>query len=351
MPRDSTNGSGEVPSGLSQADIEEHAAQWMLLVDGDEELNDEDSDEFHRWLEADPRHVAEYKLHCAMVNWSRSLPEDAKERIRTRMHARARRRAFLKRVFSGPGLLAGSAAALAAAAAFVAFWIPTHPEASNPTTYATKTAETRAVQLTDASVIELNSRTRVQWTLDEQGRWLDLLDGEVYIDVAHDVAKPFRVRVGKSEIRALGTRFDVYRKARTVVLTVAEGTVEVTGPEAGNSIAKWVKQVSAPHTLEYQMGGTVQTDDNSTDALEWRAGTVNFREKPLSDAVEDLRRYTDRPIVLDQSLARIPVGGTYRINDVAGAFRLMSQHIPMTVSDGGSMIALRPRTQEISPPP
>lgn len=350
MPRDSINGGGDAPSGLPQADIEKHAAQWMLLVDGDEELNDEGAAEFHRWLEADPLHVAEYKLQCAMVNWSRSLPEDSKERIRTRMHARARRRAFLKRVFSAPGLLAGSAAALAAAAAFVAFWVPTRPEASHPTTYATKTAETRAVQLTDASVIELNSRTRVQWTLDQQGRWLDLLDGEVYIDVAHAVAKPFRVRVGQSEIRALGTSFDVYKKARTVVLTVAEGTVEVNGPDAGDSKARWVKRVSAPHTLEYQMSGAIQTDNDSTDAMEWRAGTVNFRERPLAEAVEDLRRYTDRPVVLDQSLARIPVGGTYRINDVAGAFRLMSQHIPMTVSDSGSMIALRPRTQENSPP-
>jgi transmembrane sensor len=287
MPKDSTNGNGELPSRPSQADIELRAAQWVLLVDGVEELNDHDAGEFHRWLRTDPRHAAEYKLQCAMVNWSRSLPSEVKERLRARIHAGIRRRTFLKRAFSRPTLLAGSAVALALAAAFFVVWIPTRPVALSPTTYATKTAETRTIQLPDASVIELNSRTRVQWSLNEQGRWLDLLDGEVYIDVAHDATRPFRVRVGRSEIRALGTRFDAYKKENTVVLTVAEGAVEVTGPEAGNSTARWLKRVSAPHTLEYQMSGAIQTDDNSTDALQWRAGTVHFREEPLSEAVEE----------------------------------------------------------------
>jgi transmembrane sensor len=327
-------------SGFSRAEIEQQAAIWVGRMTGRADLDDVDAAAFHSWLRADPRHAKEYQIRYFIVVAGRELPSDLQDRIRARIHARIRRRKFLKRVFSPPRLLAGSAVALASAAALVAVWIHTRSATPSPTTYATKTAETRAIQLTDASVIELNSRTQVQWSLNGQGRWIDLLSGEVYIDVAHDVTKPFRVRVEGSEIRALGTRFDVYKKQNTVVLTVAEGTVEVTGPEAGNSTARWARRVSAPRTLEYQMTGAIQTDDSSTDALQWRAGVVQFREKSLAEAVEELGRYTDRRVKVDQRLMSARVGGIYSTRDVAADFTRMTHFLPMVVHEDGHVIAL-----------
>lgn len=58
-------------------------------------------------------------------------------------------------------------------------------------------------------------------------RLLELDRGEALFRVARDAARPFQVRIDDRVIEALGTQFNVYRRADDVLLTVVEGRVSV----------------------------------------------------------------------------------------------------------------------------
>lgn len=354
MPKEPIIENADVRPKLSDVDIQKQAARWVSVFD-DADADDRDVDEataaeFESWLRADPRHADEYEFQSNIVIIGRNLPEDVREGLRASTYARIHRRAALRRMFSLPRLaLAAGTVALVLAFAYVEFGMPTRSGALNPTLYSTKTAEARSIHLSDGSDIELNSRTQIQWSLDDRGRRVDLLSGEVYIDTARDLRRPFRVRVGQSEIRVLGTRFNVYKKPDSVVLTVIEGTVEVVGFKVDDSKPTWVKRVSAARTVEYRASGVLEEDTDSTDAQKWREGVILFRKKPLAEAVQELRRYTDRPIVFDARLTHVSVTGIYKTRDVRGDFTLMAQQGPMTVHDDGKVISLRFKDQEISP--
>src|SRR5450631_3166237 len=92
--------------------------------------------------------------------------------------------------------------------------------------YSTGIDEQRTVQLLDGSTVELNARSTIQVRLTEHQRDVTLLEGQALFRVAKDKQRPFVVRAGDAQIRAVGTEFDVYKKQTATVVTVVEGRVE-----------------------------------------------------------------------------------------------------------------------------
>jgi ferric-dicitrate binding protein FerR (iron transport regulator) len=74
--------------------------------------------------------------------------------------------------------------------------------------FVTDTAEMATARLDDGSVVRLapRSRLRVSHAAHVRESWLD---GEAYFAVAHDKARPFRVRTRAGTVEVLGTRFDL----------------------------------------------------------------------------------------------------------------------------------------------
>jgi ferric-dicitrate binding protein FerR (iron transport regulator) len=112
--------------------------------------------------------------------------------------------------------------ALLAAVAFL-FWSGVRSAAF----YATGIGEQRTIALSDGSFVELNARSRLYVRLtDRRQRDVTLLEGQALFRVAKDAQRPFVVRAGDAQVRAVGTEFDVYKKQSETVVTVVEGRVE-----------------------------------------------------------------------------------------------------------------------------
>src|SRR2546429_8869198 len=90
--------------------------------------------------------------------------------------------------------------------------------------YATATGEVRHITLPDGSIVYLNTQTRLRWTGTQHDRRVSLESGEAFFDVVPDPLRPFRIALARSEIRVLGTRFDVYRKSSGKVLVTVLNT-------------------------------------------------------------------------------------------------------------------------------
>ena len=94
-------------------------------------------------------------------------------------------------------------------------------------TYTTAVGEQRSITLVDGSTVELNSRTKIRVVYHEHVRGIQLLDGQALFHVAKDRTRPFIVHTNATNIRAVGTQFDVYKKHDATVVTVLEGKVAV----------------------------------------------------------------------------------------------------------------------------
>src|ERR1700733_1885339 len=99
--------------------------------------------------------------------------------------------------------------------------------------YATALGEQRSIQFQDGSTVDLNSRSMIRVKYSKQERDVELIEGQALFHVAHDVSRPFIVAVGATRVRAVGTQFDVYKRANDTVVTVVEGRVAVYSAPQG----------------------------------------------------------------------------------------------------------------------
>jgi transmembrane sensor len=148
--------------------------------------------------------------------------------------------------------------------------------------------------------------------------------------VAHNAARPFRVYAAGGSITAVGTEFNVLRAAERVVVTVTEGTVEVAPREPPlqdlqvNSVflsdaARWIPMlVARGQKMIYEKGGKASAVERADLAMvtAWKHGTLVYRDRPLSEVMEDVRRYSSRRITLEEAAANLTFSGTIAEGDV-----------------------------------
>jgi transmembrane sensor len=212
----------------------------------------------------------------------------------------------------------------------------------------------RTVQFNEGSVAYLNTRTEVRWLGSDENRRVELVNGEALFDVVHDENRPFSVLLEGSEIRVLGTRFNVYRKdGGDVVVTVLEGTVEVRGFGQGASRPEWVRRVKANEQIQYRSIGLV-SEPHETDplvAVKWRSGLLQIPDGAmLPQVLDELTRYTDKRILIrDPRLATVNVGGVFSTRNVREALQRLQTVAPIEVHESEDLYTLdvRPGTRDL----
>jgi len=127
----------------------------------------------------------------------------------------------------------------------VLWWRGYHLPSYTPT-YTTRVGEHRSVTLTDGSTVELNTRTRLRVRFTSTARRVELLEGQALFRVSKDPLRPFSVASGTTDVRAVGTQFDVYRKSNGTTVTVLEGKVAVASVASPVIPPTSAGQVSTP---------------------------------------------------------------------------------------------------------
>lgn len=217
------------------------------------------------------------------------------------------------------------AAALVLAVAGISWYM-----LSRDFTYTTNIGEVRAIALSDGSIVKLNSRTRVRIRLSDEERRVELLEGQALFEVAKEPARPFVVRTGSAQVRAVGTQFDVYQHNHGTTVTVVEGTVAVRSGVEGGGLSSLFEsgtrdRVSAKRdallTAGEQLTATAQSigspthvDVSATTA--WTEQRLVFQFAPLSEVAEELSRYSARHVVVEGThLGDFHVSGAFSSAD------------------------------------
>lgn len=203
----------------------------------------------------------------------------------------------------------------------------TMPDA--PEHLATLVGEQRTATLPDGSVATLNVVTRLAYAAEGGRRHVQLAEGEAIFFVRKDPNRPFVVRAGGYEVRAIGTAFNVRHRGREVEVSVLEGTVAVVaraGPRAGQELARLGAgrrlALGPPEALSAPARPISIAAQN---VAEWRMRTLDYEDAPLSRVVDDLNRFFDRPItVADPTLARQRVTLRLQVEDRERAIELLA---------------------------
>lgn len=190
----------------------------------------------------------------------------------------------------------------------------------------TTVGELRSITLADGSIIVLNTRTSIRYGLDGSARRVELIDGEALFDVGRDESRPFIVTAGATEVRVLGTSFNVYKKSDVeATVTVLEGRVAVRAPGLTGALAVAATEGSRagePAEVELTEGQQIHIQPNepvvpvkqvpADRAAEWTARRITFENTALRDVVAQFNRYSASQLrVDDPELAALKLNGVF----------------------------------------
>ena len=207
----------------------------------------------------------------------------------------------------------------------------------------TPVGKQRHVTLADGSGLDLapDSRVSARFTL---GRREVLLErGQAYFAVAHNMLRPFVVNAGGLTVKAVGTTFDVRTGPSSTVVTVGEGSVNVT-PGTDKTfrvgVGQRVEYLQPPRRTQI---ATVNPDT----AGAWRSGTLQFLGEPLEDVVGVVNRYNTARIEVAPGLRQTRFTGTLAPNDMRDWLRALEQIYAVEVVNQGTQgILIRSRSYD-----
>ncbi|MCC7597704.1 FecR domain-containing protein [Janthinobacterium sp. FW305-129] len=175
----------------------------------------------------------------------------------------------------------------------------------------TAPGQRRHVALADGGRLEVNTDSALDVAYSATQRRIRLHHGEIMITTAPD-ARPFLVDTPHGVIRALGTRFGVRCDADGSVVSVFEHAVEVrcaARPDA-------VRRLEAGQQLRFSATGADSVQATQAHQDSWLRGMLVAADWPLQQLVQELARYRRGRLVCDAGVARRPVTGTYRLDDI-----------------------------------
>lgn len=210
--------------------------------------------------------------------------------------------------------------------------------------FQTAVGEQRSVSLSDGSIVQLNTGTRIQTRVSAQSRDIRLLTGEALFKVAHDPARPFNVRTADAAILAVGTQFNVYQLDGRTKVSVLEGRVRVA---AGDQVAavQAAPVVPAGQEVEVQRDGksVQQAIPDVASTAAWVQRRVVFKQEPLANVVTQFNRYRKTPQlhVEDAELAARKYSGTFDVDDPKSLEDVLSNERDVVLERSGDEIMIR----------
>ena len=323
--------------------VAQAAAEWVARRDRG--LTAEEVKALSEWLDADPRHSAEYARIARSWHKLDSIGAvPGLVAVADAIEARARARRQRRRTWA-------AAASLAAAAAIVAalgLWRTPHavrsPSPTGPLKrdYIVLASTARHIALPDGSVAELNGHSRIETDFNPAERRVRLVQGEAHFSVAKNPARPFIVSAGPIAVRAIGTAFDVRFAGNFVEVLVTEGKVHLQESahtsEQPPPYDKSLGSVSAGRALSAGERAVVQaavagrvtvtvdlpSPSEIDQTLAWEGTQLAFDHTPLDQVVAAFNHFNSRQLVLtNPELRNRTLSGVFRADNLDAFIHLL----------------------------
>ena len=259
-----------------QTTVRDEAAQWFVRLQ-EPAVDVEERRRFELWLNEHSQHRDEFQLLQGLWTAADLVPRARLQALCETPPVRRKRHPLVRY-------------AVAASVLAVALGLGLFSGLNQPTSYtaefSTALGERRQVALPDGSVIDLNSRSRLQVRYEKGHRDIELMEGEAMFSVAHDSDRPFVVEAGSGKVTVTGTRFDVRRGVSDTRVVVEQGTVKVQGRGAPDN--EFISLTAGLGT-RVDAQGTVAAAYavNPAELTAWRSGKLVFNNASLAEVAEN----------------------------------------------------------------
>ena len=327
---------------------EQASAWWMLLNHGD--ATPADHHAFGEWVARSPERVEAFlqtarlarALQSRDFHWPDTPVETLIRAARSTpaeviglpgRHGRRGSTHFSASPWTRRAIVASFVALVAGAAGWYF---------SSPEHYTTAIGEQRSVVLSDGTVVTLNTSSEIEVHMARDHRSVDLLSGEALFEVARDPARPFDVAAGRTTVRAVGTQFNVDRRASATTVTVVEGKVAVfTGVDSGADpdvdhsgnlpVAAGEQLVVAPNTPPH----AARVDPAKATA--WTQRKLIFEHRPLGEVADEFNRYNrERIDVEGPELRNQEITGVFEANNPESFMAFLAKIPDVVVERAGN---------------
>ena len=165
-----------------------------------------------------------------------------------------------------------------------------------------------SIELADGTKLWLNSGSRAIYPVVFKGKTREIfIEGEGYLEVAHDAMRPFLVVTDQVKIKVLGTKFDIsaYMEDEYISVVLVEGSVQA-------SIGSENRVMEPDQILNYQKH-THETKIEKANVLEyiaWKDGYMLCNKEQVKTITTKLSRYYDVKINFgDMNLSSMTITG------------------------------------------
>lgn len=169
------------------------------------------------------------------------------------------------------------------------------------------------IVLADNSQIWINSGSRVVYPRTFKGDKRQIfVEGEAYLKVARNEAKPFVVNTSSFEVEVLGTSFNISARKDKVLADVVlvEGAVDVK-----DSHDRHVRMQPNERVELDEAGISKKETVNALDYIHWVDGVWVLSGKPLKQVLYYLTEYYGQAVTCDPSVEDIPFYGKLYLNE------------------------------------
>ncbi len=156
------------------------------------------------------------------------------------------------------------------------------------------------LKLSDGSSIWLNSGSALEFPAQFSGdkREIRLISGEMFIEVAPDITKPFHVQTADFNVQVYGTAFNlsVYSDSpHSVVLVEGKIAVKSTNSEELFIHVNEMATLSDDGSFDVRK---VDTDQYTS----WRKGYLKFDKTPMTEVLKQVGRYYNLSFDFEQNV-------------------------------------------------
>ena len=314
-----------------QTTVRDDAARWFVRLQ-EPAVSADEQQRFDAWLNQHPQHRDEFQLLQGLWTAADLLPAPRLKALAETRPARRERRPLLR--------YAVAASVLAVALGLGLFSGLNHP-GSYSAEFSTVLGERKHVALPDGSVIDLNSRSRLQVHYEKDRRLIELSEGEAMFSVEHDSSRPFVVEAGSGKITVTGTRFDVRRDVTQTRVAVEQGTVKVQGHDAPDN--EFINLTAGLGThVDAQGKVAAAYAVNPAELTAWRGGKLVFNNARLSEVAAEVSRYREQPLtVSNPGVANLRLTSVFKSDNTDALLKALPNILPVairTLADGSQEI-------------
>ncbi|AXH13116.1 FecR family protein [Halarcobacter bivalviorum] len=290
--------------------IEQIAISWLTREE--EGLNKKEKSELNFWLNSNEIHKKIYEENKSIRRVFKSLPSQLKDELACKAKKGAKKTKIIEKIKP-----------LAAAAIFIlalGFGSFKYNEFVSPTYsnhLVSQNSINKNILLPDNTKIVLDKNSDIEINYFKNKREIKFNEGRAMFYVAKDKTKVFTIDIKNTEIKVLGTAFEVDKFDKKISIKVKEGLVKIS-KENNNNKYETIALLKKEDSLLLDENSNILSLNKIqiNKIANWEEGYILFNDTPLQEAIKQFSRYNEIEASFENyDISQTAITGKFQLNE------------------------------------